>query len=51
MGEKFVSREVLNTGVVKNTYSNGTVIYINYSGNDYTDGSTTVTKMSYEVVS
>src|SRR5690606_27703630 len=29
----FTSREVLDYGVVKNTYSNGVVIYINYTGN------------------
>lgn len=51
IGATFVSREILNTGFVKNTYSNGVVIYINYSGNDYSDQGHDVSAMSYEVIS
>ncbi len=51
IGATFVAREILDIGFVKNTYSNGTIIYVNYSGNDYTDAGTDVAAMSYEVVS
>jgi hypothetical protein len=35
IGAHIVSREVLSAGVNKVTYSNGVIIYINYSANDF----------------
>ncbi len=35
-GEKIVNREVLEVGVSKITYSNGKVVVVNYTGDDYT---------------
>jgi hypothetical protein len=41
IGESLVSREVVEIGVVKNTYSNGVIIYINYtSANKLVEGIT-----------
>ena len=45
-----VERLVLSPGVVKNTYSNGVVIYVNYSGNPYVDGLVTIDALDYEVI-
>lgn len=44
------SRIVLYPGVVKNTYSNGVTIYVNYSGIDYMIDGINLEMMSYEVV-
>ncbi|MCD4826484.1 MAG: hypothetical protein K8Q99_01730 [Acholeplasmataceae bacterium] len=49
-GQSFISREVLGLGVVKNTYTNHTVIYINYSGNDVVVEGVSVNAMEYEVI-
>jgi len=41
IGESLTAREVVELGVVKNTYSNGVIIYINYtSKNKIVDGVT-----------
>lgn len=45
-----VNREVISLGVIKNTYSNGVTIYINYTSNDYTDGSILIKAMDYQVI-
>ncbi len=50
IGAHVISRMVLEPGFIKNTYSNGVVIYVNYSGNDYMDGPVSVSALSYEVV-
>lgn len=49
-GSYIESRVVIEPGFVQNTYSNGVVIYINYSGHAYTANGVTVPMMSYEVV-
>jgi hypothetical protein len=49
-GQSYLSREVLELGVVKNTYTNHTVIYINYSGKDVSVDGLTIKAMTYEVV-
>lgn len=45
-----VERVVLSPGVIKNTYSNDVVIYINYSGSSYVDGAVTIDALDYEVI-
>jgi len=50
MGAYVVSRDVLEPGFIKNIYSNGVIVYVNYSGNDYLDGPTMVSALSYEVI-
>ncbi|WP_162140135.1 DUF5696 domain-containing protein [Haploplasma axanthum] len=50
INQKLVKREIINTGLVKNTYNNGVVIYINYSSNEYTDAGVVVSPSSYEVI-
>lgn len=49
-GASIISREVIKTGVVKNTYDNGVIIYVNYSNNDYVDENVLVNKMAYKVI-
>lgn len=49
-GQSFISREVVGLGIVKNTYSNHTVIFINYSGNDVVVEGVHVNAMEYEVI-
>lgn len=44
------SREVLDLGFVKNTYSNGVVIYVNYTTKPKIAGTLTIDRLSYEVV-
>ncbi len=44
------NREVLETGLVKVTYSNGVMIYINYTYTDQTVGAVDISARSYEVV-
>lgn len=50
MGHEIVLREVLEVGLIRNTYDNGVQIYINYSGDDYHIGGITIEGLSYEVV-
>jgi hypothetical protein len=50
IGEQVESREVLSTGFVKVTYSNGVLIYINYNYTNKTDGIHTVLARNYKVV-
>ncbi len=50
LNESIVKREVLDVGFVKVEYSNGVIIYINYSGLDKIDGTTQVAPTSYKVV-
>jgi hypothetical protein len=50
VGAKLTTRTILDLGFVKNSYDNGVTIYINYSQNHYSDGSTSVAPQSYEVV-
>lgn len=50
IGADWVNREVLSAGVVKNTYSNGVEIVINYTELPYTDGIVTVEPVSAVVV-
>lgn len=50
LNESIVKREVLDVGFVKVKYSNGVIIYINYSGLDKIDGITQVAPTSYKVV-
>ncbi len=45
-----VSREILEVGVVKNTYSNGVVIIVNYTTNPKTIDSRVVKPLEYEVI-
>jgi hypothetical protein len=46
----WVDREVLENGVILNTYSNGVEIVINYKEEAYTYNSVTVQPESFEVV-
>ena len=48
-GATMEDREVLRAGVVRVTYSDGTAIYVNYSGESYTDGTVTVASQNYFV--
>lgn len=50
IGQTYLSREIVDLGVVKNTYSNGVIIYINYSGEDVIVDQTLISAMDYEVV-
>lgn len=50
VNESIISREVLEPGFVKVKYSNGVIIYINYSGLEMIDGTTVVARTSYKVV-
>ncbi len=48
--ESIIKREVLEPGFVKVKYSNGIIIYINYSELEKIDGTTRVAPTSYKVV-
>ena len=50
IGASITNREVLDTGFVKITYSNGVKIYVNYNYKSMTLDSTTVDMRSYKVV-
>jgi hypothetical protein len=50
IGETLVSREVLDLGIIRNTYSNDVVIYINYTGESKIIDGHIVNALSYEVV-
>lgn len=50
VGSSIIKREIINVGLVKNSYSNGVVIYVNYSENDYIDSGVTIKSDSYEVI-
>ncbi|MGI6771042.1 MAG: DUF5696 domain-containing protein [Acholeplasmataceae bacterium] len=50
MGASIISREVLEIGVVKNTYSNGVVIIVNYTTKAKTIGTHNVLPHNYEVI-
>ena len=50
IGERWVNREVLENGIIRNTYEDGTEIIINYTSNEYDYSGTTVGAESYEVV-
>ncbi|MCK9428190.1 MAG: DUF5696 domain-containing protein [Acholeplasmataceae bacterium] len=43
-------REILAPGFVKNSYDNGVIIYINYSGKSHYDGDILIEPTSYEVI-
>lgn len=43
-------REILAPGFVKNSYDNGVIIYINYSGKSHDDGGILIEPTSYEVI-
>ena len=47
IGETLVSREVPSQGIVKNTYSNGVIIYINYTSTDKVVEGITVGAINY----
>lgn len=47
---KLVKRDVLEVGVVKNTYENGVVIIINYTTSPKTVDSKTIRALEYEVI-
>ncbi len=47
---KLLKREVIQTGLIKNTYDNGVTIYINYTSNDITTSGIVVSKMDYKVI-
>lgn len=49
IGAEFVSRQVVENGVVVNTYSNGTVIIVNYTNNAQTVNGVTIEPMYYHV--
>ncbi len=49
-GEWIVEREVLEAGVVKNTYSNGVMIYINYLNEDITVDGIKILGNHYHVI-
>lgn len=44
-----INHETLTAGVVRVTYENGVVIYVNYTDNDYTADGVTVSALSYKV--
>jgi hypothetical protein len=47
IGQSLVSREVVDLGLVKNTYSNGVIIYINYTSSNKVIDSITVEASNY----
>ncbi len=49
IGEPLVAREVIMTGLVKNTYANGKIIYVNYTSTDKVVDSITVDAFDYYV--
>ena len=48
-GSEITDYTVIKSGVVRVDYSNGTAIYVNYTGSDYTDGNVTVKAGGYSV--
>ncbi|QWB96273.1 hypothetical protein KHQ89_02220 [Mycoplasmatota bacterium] len=50
IGQTLVSREIVGLGLVKNTYSNDVVIYINYTGEAEIIDGQIVSALSYEVI-
>lgn len=50
LNASITNREVLETGVVKVTYSNNVTIYINYTSNSYSNGDVVVAANNYKVV-
>ena len=50
VGERIVAREVLALGVVKVSYSNGTVIYVNYTNSVQKFDGVSIEKENYKVV-
>lgn len=48
-GGCIVSHETLRSGVVKVSYDNGVVVYVNYTENDFTADGITVPALSYKV--
>ena len=46
-GDTIVSHEILENGLRKVTYSDGSVIYVNYTGTQLTDGGITVPAMGW----
>jgi hypothetical protein len=50
LGASIEDREVLQTGFVKVTYSNGVIIYVNYNYEDVTLEGHTVESRDYKVV-
>ena len=47
IGEQLTSRVVLEQGIIKNTYTNGVIIYINYTSNDKIVDGITVSAQAY----
>lgn len=50
IGESVVNREVLDTGVVLISYSNGVEIYVNYSSSTYVHSGNVIAASNYKVV-
>lgn len=51
VGDKVIDRIIPQVGIVKNVYSNGTIIYINYTNSSYRiDDEVAVPAMSYHVI-
>jgi hypothetical protein len=50
VNEKIIKRVIIDAGFVKVSYSNGVIIYINYSGATKVDGIHQVDASSYKVV-
>jgi hypothetical protein len=50
IGSEWINREVLASGVIRNTYANGTIILINYGDEPVTVNSTMVPSESYVVL-
>ena len=48
-GAHIIRHDSLAAGVVKVTYDNGVVIYVNYTERDYTADDVTVAALSYKV--
>jgi len=44
------SREVITTGVYKNSYSNGVILYVNYTNQSYVDSRNVISPNNYLVV-
>lgn len=50
INKRLLNREVLKLGLVKNTYEDGTIIFINYSNEVYTHDNILINPTSYEVI-
>jgi hypothetical protein len=50
IGARWLNREVVSLGVIRNTYDDGTVILINYTDHDVTVGTTPVEAASFAVI-